>query len=256
MSKRIAVVDDTPEVAELLRDVLTAAGYDVTTLSGEGDILSDLASARPDLIVLDLLFPGPSSQLDGWEYLQLIRRHRSLQAVPVLVCSADIVGLRRRQDELAADPLLVAVAKPFSLLELEEAVLRLLGADRIPAWDDERDLVLVADGDARLVHASVAMLGVLGLAAEELRGRRVADIVAQTAEWTDREWRSYLAAKTWTGDVTLCTARGARVPAKARADVIEADSSTWHISRIELTERELPVTTESDDRRRVTTSAQ
>ena len=92
MHTRIAIVDDSPEVIDLLREVLEDAGYEVVSFSGEGSLLSDLASAAPDAIILDLLFRGPSSQLTGWEHLRLMRTHEALRRVPILICSGDAIG--------------------------------------------------------------------------------------------------------------------------------------------------------------------
>lgn len=231
---RIAIVDDSPEMVDLLRDVLEDAGYEVVSFTGAESVVSALAAAAPDVVILDLLFRGPNSQLRGWDHMRLIRTHEALRRLPILVCSADVLGLRERGEEIARDPLLSSVTKPFTLLELEDAVLRMIGAQRVPEWDEERDLILVADGDARLVHASAAMLAMLELDLEALKACRVEDIVAEGPIWTEREWQRYLAERTWEGPVELRTRSGAVMPASARAEIINGPSSTWHISRIQV----------------------
>lgn len=232
---RIAIVDDSPAVVELLREVLEDVGYDVVAFSGEGSsLLSDLAAASPDAIILDLLFPGRGSQLNGWDYQRLMRSHEALRMVPILLCSADVAEMRARREEIERDPLLAAVEKPFSLDVLEDAVARLIRARAVPGWDDERDLVLVADHDARLVHASAAMLAILGLDRQDLEARRVADIVAEGPAWTDREWQRYLTEGAWEGPVALRTRSGKVLPAIARANIIQGPHSTWHISRMQV----------------------
>ena len=230
---RIAIVDDSAEVVDLLRDVLEGNGYEVVPFSGEGsNLVSDLAKARPDAVVLDLLFRGEESQLSGWDYLRLMRSHEALHRVPILVCSADVPALRERRHEMERDPRLVALEKPFSLDQLEQAVSRLIGIRALPEWDDERDLVLVADQDARLVHASAAMLAMLALNADALKACHVADIVAEGPAWTEAEWGRYLSQGRWEGPVALRTRSGQVIPASARADIINGPSSTWHVSRI------------------------
>lgn len=232
---RIAIVDDTPAVVDLLSEVLEGAGYEVVAFSGEGrTLVSDLAATTPDAVILDLLFPGPGSQLSGWDYLRLMRSHEVLRMVPILVCSADVVQMRERHEDIERDPLLVAVEKPFTLEVLEDAVARLISARVVREWDDEQDLVLVADHDARLVHASAAMLAVLGMDSADLGTCRVADIVAEGPAWTEREWQRYLAERAWEGPVALRTRSGDVLPAIARADIIEGPSSTWHISRMQV----------------------
>ena len=232
---RIAIVDDSPAVVDLLREVLEEVGYDVVTFSGqERSLVSDVATATPDAVILDLLFPGPGSQLSGWDYLRLMRSHELLRRVPILVCSADVTEMRERREEIERDPLLVAVEKPFTLDRLEDVVARLIAGGAVPEWDDERDLVLVADHDARLVHASAAMLAVLGLDRADLGACGVADIVAEGPAWTEQEWQRYLTERSWEGPVALRTRSGDVLPAVARADIIEGPYSTWHISRIQV----------------------
>jgi hypothetical protein len=101
-----------------------------------------------------------------------------------------------------------------------------------PALD--RRLILVADGDARLVHASAAMLTILGLDLAGLKACRVEDIVAEGPTWTEREWQRYLAERTWEGPVALRNRSGAVMPANARAEIINSPTSTWHISSIQV----------------------
>lgn len=232
---RIAIVDDSPAVVDLLCEVVREAGYDPVAFSGQGcSSVSEVALAHPDAVVLDLLFSGPGSQLSGWDYLRMMRSHEVLRRVPILVCSADVVELRERREEMERDPLLITVEKPFTLEVFENALSRLTGVRALPEWDDERELVLVADHEARLVHASAAMLALLGLDLADLEARRVADIVAEGQVWTKREWQRYLAEGAWEGAVGLRTRSGEVLRAIARAEIVQGPSATWHISRMQL----------------------
>lgn len=232
---RIAVIDDSREIRELLHDLLSADGYVVTAFSGdETSILADLAGAAPDLIILDLLLGDGTDGLSGWDLLALARRHRDLRGVPILVCSADVRAMRARRGQFDRDPRTRALEKPFSIDALERSVADLVAAQSLPAWDEEADLVLVADRDAKLVHASMAMLSLLGTSREELRRLEVADIVADGRGWASREWARYLQERQWEGDVTLLTPDGRRLRAHSRADIVEGDSAVWHVSRLTL----------------------
>ena len=117
MSKHILVIDDEPQIADLCRDYLVAAGYEVLTA---GDGLKGLALARrerPDLVVLDLMLPG----MDGLDVCRELRRESS---VPIIMLTARVeesdklVGL-----ELGADDYLT---KPFSPRELVARVRTVL----------------------------------------------------------------------------------------------------------------------------------
>lgn len=231
---RVAVIDDSQEIRELLSELLSDGGYEVIVFSGGHDaIVADLAAARPDLIILDLLLDegsGPS----GWDILAIVRRHPDLRHVPVLVCSADVRAMRSRHAEFDRDRRIRVLEKPFSIEALEHSVADLVSAQSLPPWDDEIDLVVVADRDANLVHASTAMLSLLGISLAELRRMVVADIVAYDREWTEREWTRYLHERRWEGEVTLLTPDGRTLAARGRADIIEADAAVWHVSRLTL----------------------
>jgi DNA-binding response OmpR family regulator len=118
----ILVVDDDPGLRELLRDYLGANGFAVLE-AGDGAAMKQvLASARPDLIILDLMLPGE----DGLTLARWLRSHGSL---PVIMLSARgeeidrVVGL-----EVGADDYLPKPFSPRELLARIRAVLRRRGA--------------------------------------------------------------------------------------------------------------------------------
>jgi len=114
----ILVVDDDAETRSLLQQYLQKQGYRVTS-AGDGKALRGaLLTARPDLIVLDLMLPGE----DG---LQLCRDLRSRSNLPVIMLTARgeetdrIVGL-----EMGADDYLAKPFNPRELLARIKSVLR------------------------------------------------------------------------------------------------------------------------------------
>jgi two-component system phosphate regulon response regulator PhoB len=123
MSARIAIVEDEPDIAEVLEYNLQREGFATFTLQ-RGDIAMDaMRSGAPDLILLDLMLPG----LDGLELARMLRRDATTAQVPIIMLTAKgdevdrIVGL-----ELGADDY---IAKPFSPREVVlriKAVLRRL----------------------------------------------------------------------------------------------------------------------------------
>lgn len=110
-NKRILIVEDDPDIADMLAIHLVDEGFTVEHVA-DGDVASKrLASGGFDLLLLDIMLPGSASGLD------LCRQVRERAAyVPVIIISARgaesqrILGL-----ELGADDY---VAKPFSPLEL------------------------------------------------------------------------------------------------------------------------------------------
>ena len=84
MRTRVLVVDDEPDLLELIHYNLTKAGYDVAcVLSGE-EALTYVHSSLPDLIVLDVLLPG----LDGLDVCKVLRRNPMTAGIPIVMITA------------------------------------------------------------------------------------------------------------------------------------------------------------------------
>jgi two-component system, OmpR family, response regulator len=120
---RLLVVDDEPNILELLSASLRFAGFDVATATNGNDALRVAASYQPDLVVLDVMMPG----LDGFEVVRRMRKDE--QRVPVLFLTAKdatedkVAGLTLGGDDY--------ITKPFSLEEVIariRAVLRRLAS--------------------------------------------------------------------------------------------------------------------------------
>ena len=118
VAARVLIIEDDPNVAEVVGRYLTREGYEVEIATDGATGLDRALSDPPELVVLDLMLPN----LGG---LEVCRRIRSAAPVPVIILTAlgeetdRIVGL-----ELGADDYM---AKPFSPRELTarvKAVLR------------------------------------------------------------------------------------------------------------------------------------
>lgn len=118
METKILVVDDDPNICELLRVYLENEGYTVKTANDGVDGFSYFKMYHPDLVLLDIMLP----RKDGWEVCRQIRK---IAPTPVIMITAKgevfdkVLGL-----ELGADDFLV---KPFDMKELSarvKAVLR------------------------------------------------------------------------------------------------------------------------------------
>lgn len=234
VAARITVIDGHAEFRAVLNELLTNDGYQVNELSGDGTTIEEIAVTQPDVLILDLIFAGGSGQMSGWEYLTLIRSHARLRTVPILVCSGDAATLRKGHPNLPGDTKLGVLAKPFSVDQVQRAISELLNVQRVPEWDDEREIVLMADASSRLIGASSAALRTLGMSLEQLRLQSVADIVARDADWTQEEWRRYQAARRWEGPVRLRRVDGTEIEASATAEIIGATSNEVHISRLQV----------------------
>ena len=121
MNKRILIVDDDPELRELLRGYLGGNGYDVDAAGDGAAMRQRIAAAAPDLVILDLMLPGE----DG---LALCRELRAESSLPILMLTARgedtdrIVGL-----EMGADDYLPKPFNPRELLARIRSILRRAG---------------------------------------------------------------------------------------------------------------------------------
>jgi two-component system, OmpR family, response regulator AdeR len=127
----VLVVEDEPEIAEVLEGYLRQAGYRTERAADGVAALALFRAARPDLVLLDINLPG----MDGLDVLRGIRR---VDATPVVFLTArsdeldTVLGL-----ELGADDY---VTKPFSPREVMARVKAVLR--RGAAADDDADRVV------------------------------------------------------------------------------------------------------------------
>ena len=134
--KKILIVEDEPDIQELLRTYLEDAGYE-TTVAGDGVAALSLFQSRPfDLVLLDLMLP----KIDGFGVCELIRQQSQ---VPILMLTAldgeeqQLRGFRLDIDDY--------VTKPFSmpvLLEKIRVILRRRGSTEEDSCLRYRDLTL------------------------------------------------------------------------------------------------------------------
>lgn len=145
---RILVVDDDPEIRELLGDFLRDAGLRPAAVADGDAMWAWLARHTADLVVLDLMLPGT----DG---LALCRSLRERTHIPVVMLTARgalldrILGL-----EMGADDYLPKPFEPRELLARIRAILRRRGDDSTPSSQSTPALrfgSLEIDRDARTV---------------------------------------------------------------------------------------------------------
>ena len=119
---RLFVVDDEPDMVDLLATILRADGFEVETDTDGRSALARILNDPPDLVLLDLMMPD----LDGMEILKLLRLDAKGAGVPVLVVSART----SHQDQLGTLQLgaNAYICKPFSPRELVRQVHQLLDA--------------------------------------------------------------------------------------------------------------------------------
>ncbi|MBL4813343.1 MAG: response regulator transcription factor [Rhodobacteraceae bacterium] len=150
MNPLILVVDDDPQIRDVLRIALTRAGFRLAEAKDGAEALTMAAQLSPDLIVLDIGLP----EMDGRD---VCRALRAKSDVPVLFLTAEgdevdrVVGL-----ELGADDY---VTKPFSPRELVariRVILKRTGKRETVAQAALKRGVLAVDPERHLVTVSGA----------------------------------------------------------------------------------------------------
>lgn len=130
----ILVVEDEPDILELLRHVLEKEGHVVRTAETGEAALQELRLAPPQLLLLDLMLPG----MDGLELCRRLRQHPDTRELPVIMLTArgeenDVVaGLNLGADDY--------ITKPFSprvLVARLQAVIRRRLEEKTPATNQE-----------------------------------------------------------------------------------------------------------------------
>ncbi len=134
MSRLIAIVDDEPDIIELVSINLKKAGFSTKGFHNAEDFYQYLKANVPDLVVLDLMLPDA----DGLEICRFLRADERFQSAYIIMLTArddevdKVVGL-----ELGADDY---VTKPFSPKELAARVKAIFRRER---KEKESDLLII-----------------------------------------------------------------------------------------------------------------
>jgi len=185
MAARILIVEDDPDIAELVARYLEKAGFISDRIASGREALRQIMARAPDLVILDLMLP----HMDGLEVCRTLRSNEKTAAIPIIMLTARadeserIVGL-----EIGADDYL---AKPFSPGELVARVRALFRrSQRGPAptqaitygpitVDTERHVVTVHGRDVVLTAKEFLLLAYL----LQHRGRVLSRDVLLTDVW-------------------------------------------------------------------------
>lgn len=122
MPTRIMVINDTQEILELFRDILTDEGYEVFLYSYGIQDLAEVEKVAPDLIILDHLIGGEPV---GWQMLQKLKLYRPTANIPVVVCTAAVRAVQEMEGYMKSKNVGL-VLKPFDIDDLLLAVKQAL----------------------------------------------------------------------------------------------------------------------------------
>jgi excisionase family DNA binding protein len=114
----VLVVDDDPQVRELVRINLELEGYSVLEAGSAEEGMQALEDESPNMILLDVMMP----QVDGWEMLQRVQERFGPGGIPVVMFS----GKAEAVEEAASRGAQGFIGKPFDLQRLIEQTKSLL----------------------------------------------------------------------------------------------------------------------------------
>ena len=132
MKTKILLVDDDPNIRQLVNLYLEKEGFEVAMSDRGDDALKQFKAVPPNLMLLDVMLPV----MDGW---QVLREARKVSNIPIIMLTAKdetfdkVLGL-----ELGADDY---IAKPFDMKELVARIKAVLRRFQAPENPDGRELV-------------------------------------------------------------------------------------------------------------------
>jgi len=151
----VLIVEDEPDVAELIRYNLAREGF-ATLIAESGDKAVEMAlRSTPDLVLLDIMLPG----MNGWEVCQAIRNSANGRHVPIIMVSALTTEENRIKGlSLGADDY---ISKPFSVQELliktRNSVSRHARIKELSARQQEQD-----NSTRYLLHEMRSAISIIG----------------------------------------------------------------------------------------------
>jgi two-component system, OmpR family, response regulator VicR len=113
MKKKILVVDDEADIANLVKLILEPVGFEVEAVYDPRLAFDAAKRFQPDAVLLDLLMPG----IDGWEIFAKLRNDRDFYGIPIAILTAKSQGV----DKMVGLHVMKAdsyITKPFGIQEL------------------------------------------------------------------------------------------------------------------------------------------
>jgi two-component system cell cycle response regulator DivK len=111
-AKRILIVEDTDDNRQIMRDLLSSAGFEIVEAHDGLSAVTAAADLRPDLIMMDIQLPV----LDGYEAMRRIRTDPAMGHVPIIAVTS--YALSGDEEKARAAGCNGYIAKPFSPRQL------------------------------------------------------------------------------------------------------------------------------------------
>lgn len=134
MARRILIVDDEPDICEILRFNLEMEGYDVMTAEGAEEA-QGIVNAKPmDLILLDVMMTSKS----GFEWARELKANPKTADIPIIFCTAKTMEEDLLQGfALGSDDY---ICKPFRISEVKARVKAVLRRTQPESGEEQQDM--------------------------------------------------------------------------------------------------------------------
>lgn len=149
----VFIVDDEPNILELVKFNLEREGYRVTTAENGREALDRINASPPDLVILDIMLPG----MDGLEVCRNMQNEERTRGIPIIMLTAraeemdKVLGL-----ELGADDYLTKPFSPRELVARVKARLRRLAGEETKRENVIQIGEITIDSDKFCVYAGGA----------------------------------------------------------------------------------------------------
>lgn len=119
--KKILLVDDEPDIIEILQFMLESQGYECITATDGEEGLKKAREINPDIIILDVMMP----KINGYKICRLLKFDNKYKDIPILMLTArsqdedKLIGEETGADEY--------ITKPFEVDEVIETIKKYIG---------------------------------------------------------------------------------------------------------------------------------
>lgn len=120
--RRILIVEDEPSTLNLLKHIITRAGYEPVLARGGNEALHLLLHTEIDLVLLDIMM----KDVDGWTVLMTMKAHPHLSSIPAIIISAKTPAEHRSKMEALTSLYEDYFVKPFEVDVLLARIAQIL----------------------------------------------------------------------------------------------------------------------------------
>ncbi|MFA6430901.1 MAG: response regulator [Candidatus Margulisiibacteriota bacterium] len=119
-NKKILIVDDEPDVLELLKKLFSSEGFSVITASDGQSALELARKEKPSLIILDIMLP----KMDGYVVARMLKFDENFSRIPIIILSAKIQEKDKQLGfEMGVDEYLTKPFDPEALLKKAREII-------------------------------------------------------------------------------------------------------------------------------------